>query len=448
MSYIPNTDDDRKEMLASAGTASGRPTSFGELIDGIPVEARLGRLLNLPAPLSELDLKRELLAISEQSRDPGRHISFLGGGAYDHFIPAVVNAVISRSEFLTSYTQYQAEMSQGMLQAIYEYQSMVCELTGMEVANASMYDGASAMAEAALMACRITKRKEIVVSATVHPHYRQVLKTYLSGIEAPVVEVRLENGGVSLDALADAITDDTAAVIFQSPNFFGCIEDGEDIIKLARTKGALSVVVTDPISLGILKAPGEMGADIAVAEGQSLGNPLAYGGPYLGMFASRMEYIRQMPGRIVGRTTDNQGREGFCLTMQTREQHIRREKATSNICSNEALNALAATIYLACVGKAGLRAMAELCLQKAHYAESAICGMSGYGRAFDHPFFKEFVVKTSESPEIINARLLKDGIIGGLDIGTWYPELSGHMLFCCTEKRSRGDIDRLVSLLQ
>lgn len=442
MSYIPCTGEDRKEMLAAAGVSSSE-----ELTPCIPAGIRLQRLLDLPAPLSEMELRQELLVLSEQNADLDHHVSFLGGGAYDHFIPAVVGAVVSRSEFLTSYTQYQAEMSQGMLQAIYEYQSMICELTGMEAANASMYDGASASAEAALMACRITKRREIVVSSTVHPHYRQVLKTYLSGLDSPVVEVGREDGGTSLANLADAVSDATAAVIFQSPNFFGCIEEGEEIVAAARAKGALAVMIADPVSLGLLKSPGEMGVDIVVAEGQALGNSLAFGGPYLGIFAARQEHIRQMPGRVVGMTTDNAGKKGFCLTLQTREQHIRREKATSNICSNEALNALAATIYLACMGKEGLRTVAELSLRKAHYAREQICRIPEYSAVFGRPFFKEFVVKGPVSVDTLNRRMHDHNIIGGLDLECYYPEMKGHMLLCCTEKRSRGEIDRLVAVL-
>lgn len=442
MSYLPTTPDDRREMLAAAGASS-----FEELVAGIPGAVRLGRPLDLPAPLSEHELRSELQALSEQVADLDHHVSFLGGGAYDHFIPAVVGAVLSRSEFLTSYTQYQAEMSQGMLQAIYEYQSMICQLTGMDVANASMYDGASAMAEAALMACRVTKRREIVVSGTVHPHYRQVLTTYLSGIDSPVSEVRWEKGTTALDELSKLVNENTAAVIFQSPNFFGCIEESEAIVAAARDKGALAVMVTDPVSLGLLKSPGELGIDIAVAEGQSLGNPLAFGGPYLGIFATRQEHIRQMPGRIVGMTTDNKGEKGFCLTLQTREQHIRREKATSNICSNEALNALAATVYLACVGKEGLRTVANLCLQKSHYAAEQICRAPGLTVAFERPFFREFVVKSTMPVEMLNRRLMEHKIVGGLDLGVYYPELRDHALFCCTEKRSREEIDRLAGIL-
>lgn len=443
MEYIPNTADDRREMLKTIGVSS-----VEDLLRVIPAGVRLKRELDLPEPLSELDLLKEIKTLSDADANTADWVSFLGAGAYDHFIPSVVPHILSRSEFYTAYTPYQAEMSQGFLQTIYEFQTMICELTGMEVANASMYDGASAMAEAALMALRITDRDEIVVSSTVNPRYRQVLDTYLRGLKHPVTTVGWAEGVTELERLSLCLSEKTAAVIVQYPNFFGCIEDIRTIIELAHRSGAIAVVVTDPIALGLLKSPGEMGADIVVGEGQSLGVPLNYGGPYLGFFAAKMEHIRKMPGRIVGATTDREGKTGYCLTFQTREQHIKRERATSNICTNQALVALAATVYMAAMGRQGLREVAGLCLQKTAYAREKIGGIEGYSIPFSAPVFKEFVIKTPVPPSVIAERLNGEKILGGLDLGAWYPELEGHILFCVTEKRTREEIDRLVSILK
>jgi glycine dehydrogenase subunit 1 len=331
---------------------------------------------------------------------------------------------------------------------------MICELTGMDVANASMYDGASAAAEAAMMAIRITKRKEILVSRALHPNYRMVLKTYLQGIGIPIKEITFlpvgqtgKDGVTDADALSSFISDNTAAVIIQQPNFFGCIEDLSAISAIAKKFGALFIVSVDPISMGLLKSPGEFGADIVVGEGQSLGNSLSFGGPYLGFFAARKEHVRQMPGRLVGATVDAQGKRGYCLTLQTREQHIKRERATSNICTNQALCALAATVYLSVIGKEGLRKAAELCLQKAHYSQREITKIKDFTSPFPAPFFKEFVIKPPMSAEKILKDLLKEKIIGGFDIGNYYPELKDHLLICVTEKRTREEIERLVELL-
>ena len=333
-----------------------------------------------------------------------------------------------------------------MLQSIYEFQSMICELTGMDVANASMYDGASATAEAAMMALRITKRKEVVVSRALHPNYRTVLKTYLQGIGISIKEISIKNGVTDVDALS--ISNNTAAVIIQQPNFFGCIEELSVISAITKKFGGLFIVSVDPISMGILKSPGELGADIVVGEGQSLGNSLSFGGPYLGFFAARKEYVRQMPGRLVGATVDDKGKKGYCLTLQTREQHIRRERATSNICTNQALCALAATVYLSVIGKEGLKKVSELCLQKAHYAQREIAKIEGFSSPFNTPFFKEFVIKTPVSAEKILKGLLKEKIIGGLELGNYYPELKDHLLICVTEKRTREEIKRLAELLK
>lgn len=443
MGYVPNTEKDRREMLKAIGVKD-----IGDLLTDIPEEIRLKRDLDLPPPLSEVELKKEMLTLSEKNADLLHYTSFLGAGAYDHYIPSVVNHIISRSEFYTSYTPYQAEASQGMLQSIYEFQTMICELTGMGVANASMYDGASATAEAALMAMRINKRGEVLVSRALHPNYRMVLKTYLQGIRTPIKEVPFKKGVTDLDALSSSISDNTACVIIQQPNFFGYIEDLSAIGDIAHKSGAIFIVAIDPISMGLLKSPGEQGADIVVGEGQSLGNSLSFGGPYLGFFATRKEYVRQMPGRLAGATIDTQGRRGYCLTLQTREQHIKRERATSNICTNQALCALTATVYLSVLGKEGLKKVAELCLQKAHYAQREIARIQGFGSPFSAPFFKEFVIRTPVSAEGILTGLLQEKIIGGLNLGNYYSELKDHILISVTEKRTREEIERLVKKLR
>ncbi len=441
MGYVPNTEKDKKEMLNAIGVRD-----IGELLTDIPEEIRLKHGLNLPSPLSEIELKKEMLVLSEKNADLLHYTSFLGAGAYDHYIPSVVEHMVSRSEFYTAYTPYQAEASQGMLQSIYEFQSIICELTGMEAANASMYDGASATAEAAMMAIRITKRKEVIVSRAIHPNYRMVLKTYLQGIGVTIKEIPFKDGITDVDALS--ISDNTAAVIIQQPNFFGCIEELSAISAITKKFGALFIVSVDPIAMGILKSPGELGADIVVGEGQSLGNSLSFGGPYLGFFATKKEHIRQMPGRLVGATVDAQGKKGYCLTLQTREQHIKRERATSNICTNQALCALAATVYLSVIGKEGLKKVAELCLQKAHYAQREITKIEGFSSPFPAPFFKEFVIKTPVSAQRILEGLLKEKIIGGLELGNYYPELKYHLLICVTEKRTGEEIERLAEFLQ
>ena len=442
MEYIPNTAEDQKEMLKIIGVSS-----IEDLLSNIPSDVRLKRGLNLPKPLSELELLNELKALSNMNANTNDYVSFLGAGAYDHFIPSVVPHILSRSEFYTAYTPYQAEMSQGLLQTIYEYQTLICELTGMEVANASMYDGASAMAEAAMMATRITKREEIIVSSTVNPRYRCVLNTYLMGLKYPVTTIRQTHGISDIERLSQSISDKTAAVIIQYPNFFGCVEDIRTIIDMAHRRGAIAVVAADPIALGLLKSPGELGADIVLGEGQSLGIPLNFGGPYLGFFATKMEHVRKMPGRVVGATTDREGKVGYCLTFQTREQHIKRERATSNICTNEALVALAATVYMEAMGREGLKDVATLCLKKAAYARKKIGEIKGYSIPFSIPAFKEFVVKAPVAPHLIQERLNSQKILSGLDLGTYYPELNNHILFCVTEKRTRDEIDRLASVL-
>lgn len=429
-------------MLEAMGLAS-----IDELFDVIPAENRYPAL-ELPTPLSEIEVKRLLAALAERNADLEHYPSFLGAGAYHHFVPSVVDSVVSRGEFYTAYTPYQPEVSQGTLTAIYEFQTMICALTGMDVANASMYDGATALAEAGLMAARVTRRCRLVVASTIPPRYRQVLRTYTQGTGMEIVEVGSVDDGTVDGSEAERLLDDTtAALMVQHPNFLGCVEDLEPLSELAHAAGALLVVCTDPIALGLFEAPGDGGADIVVAEGQCLGNPPSYGGPYVGLFSCRQKYVRQMPGRLVGGTTDAQGRRGFVLTMQPREQHIRREKATSNICSNEALVALAACTYLSVLGKQGLRKVAELCYHKAHYAAQRIAALPGYDRLFGS-FFKEFAIRTAVPASRVNDLLWERGIIGGYELGKDYPDLSDCLLFCVTEMHTRAQIDRLVEALE
>ena len=439
MTYISNTDQDRKEMLEAIGLRS-----FEELISPIPESIRLTGDLNVPPVLDEVSLVRHLQSWAARNADLESHISFLGAGIYDHFRPSVVGALVSRGEFATSYTPYQPEMSQGMLQAIYEYQTLICALTGMDLANASMYDAATGLAEAALMATGLTERAEVVVSGAVHPHYRQVLATYLKATDQRLVEVPYTD--TNGDALRQAVGENTACVILQQPNFFGALEDVAGAVEAASRVDALAILAVDPISLGLLKPPGEMDVDIVVGEGQPLGNAMGFGGPLLGFYACKKKFIRSFPGRIVGATTDQEGRRAYTMTLRTREQDIRREKATSNICTNEALLALAATVYLCELGKAGLRDVADLCLQKAHYARQQLCALPGVSARFDdRPFFKEFAVRLPAAPEAVNRSLLQHKIVGGLPLGAYYPDLSDSMLVCVTETKTKEDIDRFAA---
>jgi glycine dehydrogenase subunit 1 len=441
-SYIPNTEADRAKMLGAMGLSS-----VTELFEVIPAEKRYPAL-ELPAPLSEMEAKRLLLDLAERNADLEHYPSFLGAGSYHHFVPSVVDHVVSRGEFYTAYTPYQPEVSQGTLTSIYEFQTMVCSLVGMDVANASMYDGATALAEAALMAVRATRRSRLVVSSTIHPRYRQVLQTYTQGIGMEIQEAeQAEDGAMNASEVKRLLDDTTAALLVQHPNFLGCLEDLERLSELAHAAGALLVVGADPIALGLFRAPGDLGADIVVGEGQCLGSPPSYGGPYVGLLACRQKYVRQMPGRLVGATSDADGRRGFVLTMQPREQHIRREKATSNICSNEALVALAAGTYLAVMGGQGLRTVAELCYHKAHYTAQEIAALPGYETPFGE-FFKEFTVRTSVPPARVNQLLWERGIIGGYELARDYPDLSQCLLFCVTEMNTRAQIDHLVEALE
>lgn len=452
MSYIPHTDSDRAAMLAEIGVET-----VGDLFLDVPESVRYPEL-KLPPPLSEVEILRELRAMSEENADLDHHACFLGAGAYNHFVPSVVGHVIGRSEFYTAYTPYQPEISQGTLQAIFEYQSMVCALTGMDVANASHYDGATSLAEAAIMAVNVSrgKRRKIIVSPTVHPEYRATLRTYTPGsdltVETPNFKPQTSN--FELESLKFEVDEDTACLIIQNPDFFGQLlsADSENglsgLADAVHKAGALLVVAVDPISLGLFTPPGEYGADIVVGEGQPLGNPLNFGGPYLGLFACREKYMRKLPGRLVGETVDTEGRQGFVLTLATREQHIRRERATSNICTNQALCALAAGAYLAAMGKSGLRQVAELCYHKAHYAARRIAALPGFDLVGDKPFFKEFVVRCPRPPGEINDALLERGIIGGYDLGRDYPHLENSMLLCVTEMNTKEEIDHLVEVLE
>ncbi len=442
--YIPLTPQDREHMLRTIGVES-----VEDLFRDIPRSVRLLRELDLPPAPGDAELLRELRELSLLNGDADRLVCFLGAGAYDHFVPSVVWHLAGRAEFYTAYTPYQAEMMQGELQAAYEYQSMLCGLTGMDVANASMYEGASATAEAAVMARDLTKREEVIVSTTLHPEYRQVIRTYTRHLGMTVVDLPFREGVTPRDLARDALSGRTAALVIQHPNFFGCLEDVQGLAETAHAAGALLVVaVADPVAYALLKPPGALSADIVAGEGQPLGNHLNFGGPYLGMLATRQAFVRRMPGRLVGRTMDAQGRRGFVLTLQTREQHIRRERATSNICTNEALNALAATIYMAALGKHGLRQVAEACTRKAHYARQRLSAVRGFRQAFPGPTFHEFVLRCPRPPEEINRHLLDRGILGGLALGPFFPDRKDGWLVCVTESRTRQDIDRLAGALE
>ncbi len=438
--YLPNTDADRRKMLEALGLRSVQ-----ELFADVPERVRFKGTMDLPPALSELELVRHVGELAARNATVDGYVCFLGAGAYDHFIPSVVRHITGRAEFYTAYTPYQPEVSQAVLQSIYEYQTLICELTGMEVANASMYDGATAAAEAAIISSyALPGRRKVVFSSALHPEYRETLRTYARGPKLHLLEVPAEGGVTPVDRLREAVDDSTACVIAQQPNFFGCIEDMAALGEAAHAVGAHFVACVDPISLGVLKPPGEYGADLTVGEGQGLGVPLGFGGPYLGFFAATGKLTRRMPGRIAGVTVDAEGKRGFVLTLQTREQHIRREKATSNICSNEALCALAATVYLCTMGKQGIREVAEQCLKKAAYAAQQL-EAAGFPRTFAAPFFKEFAVRSAVPVERVNAALLEDRIIGGAPLGRWYPELADSLLIAVTEKRTRQEIDRLVA---
>ena len=438
--YIPNTDEQRTEMLAAIGMKD-----IEDLFVDIPEKVRLKRPLDLPPSHSELELTAHISKLAANNLGARDYTCFLGAGAYDHYIPSVINHMLLRQEFFTAYTPYQPEISQGTLQAIFEFQTMICELTGLDVSNASVYDGATALAEASMMACNATRRCEIIVSETVHPESYAVLSTYATTRDMVIKRVPHKNGQTDMAALKATISETTGAVIMQSPNFFGVVEDLRATADMVHEVKGLMIASVDPISLSLYKSPGELGVDIAVGDGQAMGVPLSYGGPYVGFMAATQKLLRNMPGRIVGATTDTEGNRAFVLTMQTREQHIRREKATSNICTNNALIALANTIYLSLMGKAGLKEVAEQCLSKAHYAYNELIKTGQFEPAFTSPFFKEFVVKSKRPVSKINAKLLEHDILGGYDLGKDYPELKDHWLLAVTEKRTKAEIDNLVA---
>jgi len=427
--YLPNVETDRTAMLKEIGCRT-----VDDLFKDVPLKF-LNVDLKLPVPLSELELKEKLRQMSLSNVNTEDYTCFLGAGFYRHFIPSVINHITGLSEFYTAYTPYQAEASQGTLQSIYEYQSLICNLTGMDISNAGMYDGSTAAAEAVLMACRITRRNKVSILSSVNPRYFDVIMTY-----AGCHDIELNK----IDSCPQTVSTDCACIIVQHPNFFGCLEDLGVFVQRAHAAGTLVVAIVAPISLALYKSPRDYGVDIVVGEAQPLGNPMSFGGPVLGFFTSKKEYLRQMPGRIVGKTVDTNGKPGYVLTISTREQHIKRERATSNICSNEALVALATTVYLAALGKKGLRHVAELCYHKAHYAARELSKLKGYSLAYEEPFFNEFVLRCKESPDVINEALLTQKIIGGLDISNI--EKNG-MLICVTETVTKNDIDRLVKII-
>jgi glycine dehydrogenase subunit 1 len=441
MPYLYNTPEDQAAMLAAIGA-----NSINELFAMVPAELRLNRALAIPPAMSELELTQHMSALAAKNAHAGQKICFLGGGSYDHFVPAVVDEIASRGEFLTSYTPYQPEVSQGNLQVVFEYQSLITRLTGLDVSNASLYDGGSATAEAVLMAISATNRDgKVVLSASVHPEYRQTIGTYLKNLGTEVVTVGTPHGVTRPEDLAAAADAETACIVIQQPNFFGCVEDAAALAEIAHDAGALVVDVFDPISLGLLKRPGDWGADIAVAEGHTLGTPMQYGGPFLGIMASRESLVRRMPGRIAGQTVDRRGKRCFVLTLQTREQHIRREKATSNVCTNQGLFALRATVYLSRLGPHGLRETANLCLQKSRYAVDGVCKHERFERAFDAPTLKEFVIRDRHGRvDELLGDALDAGFLAGVPLGQWYPELSDCFLVAVTEKRTKCEIDALV----
>lgn len=442
MRYIPMTAQDRQAMLDAMGIAS-----VNELFADIPEHLRMSRDLNLPPALAEAELTRHMKALASKNVNLEDTVSFMGGGVYDHHIPAIVKHLTSRGEFLTAYTPYQAEISQGVLQSIFEYQTLIAELTGMEAANASMYDGATALAEAALMACNATRREIVVLPDNLHPEWKEVCELYLSNQDVQILYLPYneETGTIDHSALRDLNGKELACIAVQQPNFFGLIEDIDPISEFIHEAGGLLVMAVDPISLGVLKSPGEYGADIVVGDGQSLGNPMSFGGPSLGFFATSGKLIRRMPGRIVGETVDGDGRRGFVLTLQTREQHIRREKATSNICSNQALNALAAAIYLSVLGKQGFREVAYQCLQKTAYFRNKLVEKTSFRPKFTAPSFREFVVTGDVEWDEINEKLLEKGFLGGLTLKR--VGLDKEVLFAVTEARTKAEIDRFVELL-
>jgi glycine dehydrogenase subunit 1 len=442
--YQLNTENDTQEMLSAIGVKT-----LEDLFSNIPAELRMKKPLAIPPGMDEITLTNHMSLLASRNVAAGEAVCFLGGGAYDHFIPTVVDVIASRSENYTAYTPYQAEASQGTLQAIFEYQTMMCQLTGMDVANASLYEGGSAVAEAVLMAMGITNRTgDVLIAESVHPEYRLTLTTYLANLNCTVRTIPTPQGTLNPDDVRKAVNDQTIAVIAQSPNFFGHIEEMQEIGEAAKKSGAIFIASFDPISVGLLKKPGEYGADIAVGEGQGLGIPLGFGGPYLGILTCRNEYLRKIPGRLVGETVDRNGKRCWVLTLQTREQHIRREKATSNICTNQGLFALRAAVHLTALGPQGLKETAELCLRKAHYAASELCKIPSVSMKINQPFFKEFTIKLPGDVEKLVKELRSDRYFAGLPTGRWYASMKDSLTIAVTEKRTKEEIDGLVNAIK
>jgi glycine dehydrogenase subunit 1 len=446
MTFNPHTVADRADMLDAAGSAA-----IDDFFAPVPASIRFPQL-DLPPALTEMEAADHLARLATRNRDFPAEDVYLGAGSYRHFVPATVGQILARGEFYTAYTPYQPEVAQGTLQVIYEFQSLVAALTGMDIANASMYDGATALAEGALMTVSQPRgKRRIVIAGTVHPAYRAVLRTYLSGLDVDLVEIPIPLRGsgfvTSASDLDQFLSDGLACVVVQYPNFFGGIEELEQMADRVHAAGGALVVSTDPMALGLLRPPGELGADIVTAEGQSLGVAQSYGGPYVGLLAAKQSYVRQMPGRLAGATTDADGKRGFVLTLQTREQHIRREKATSNICTNQGLMATAATVYMATLGPEGFREAAHRSYQNAHYLARMIANTPGYRLAVDGPFFNEIAVETPLPARDVLAHLLDHGILGGLDLGTVDPALDHYLLACATETNTRASIERLAATL-
>lgn len=439
--YLPMTEADQKEMLDTIGVSSVQ-----DLFNDIPESVQFKGEYKIKEAKSETALMKELSQLAAKNADLKANASFLGAGVYDHYMSIIVDHVLSRSEFYTAYTPYQPEISQGELQAIFEFQTMICELTGMAVANSSMYDGGTALAEAAMLSAGQTRRKKVLISSAVHPESKEVVKTYAKGQYIEVIEVPHKDGVTDLDALQELMGDDVAAVMVQYPNFFGRVEALKELEEIIHAKKAMFVVSSNPLSLGALTPPGKFGADIVVGDAQPFGIPTAFGGPHCGYFAVTEKLMRKVPGRLVGQTTDEEGRRGFVLTLQAREQHIRRDKATSNICSNQALNALAASVAMTALGRKGVKDMAVQNIQKAHYAKKVMKD-NGLELVFEGPSFNEFVVKLSKPVKEVNVALLQKGIIGGYDLGRDYPELANHMLVAVTELRTKEEIDTFAKEL-
>ncbi|MFA5271960.1 MAG: aminomethyl-transferring glycine dehydrogenase subunit GcvPA [Candidatus Omnitrophota bacterium] len=441
MPYILNTENDIKEMLGAIGVSS-----LDDLYRHFPSQIRINKNLNIPSGLSEAELRNFITSLADKNETVNEFNSFLGAGSYNHYVPSALNPIVSRAEFLTAYTPYQAECSQGILQAIYEYQSYICLLTGMDVSNASLFDGASSLAESVLMSLRITKRNKVIISSAIHPEYKRTLYTYLSGLNFKIQEINFERQGLT-DISLLALDDDAACIALQSPNFFGVIENVQKISSLAKEKGVLTIQVANPMSLAILKEPAAQGVDIVCGDGQALGGNLNFGGPSFGFIAARNEFLRQLPGRIVGKSTDKEGKPAYCLTLQAREQHIKREKATSNICSNQSLNAISAAVYLSLMGKEGLYNCALYSLNLAHYLYDRLSEIKGVKLELSKYFFNEFVWSV-DNPKVLIKKLYKKEIIAGLALDKFYPELKNGILSCCTEVKSKEQIDNFIEILK